>query len=111
MVIRRLAWLRVLVTALLCVAGLARPVSTRWDDAGTQRLREPSHVGAPSMRAEAARLDERTEDTRDVGPALVEPPLSIGPACCRSAGMVAIEDRSSGLDRRGRPRARGPPTA
>jgi hypothetical protein len=56
------AWLRLLVTALLCVTGVARPIAQRSDAANSVRAQEPMHVSAPGRDTEVSRLGRRTAD-------------------------------------------------
>jgi hypothetical protein len=56
------AWVRLLVTALLCVVGVARPIASRSDAAAALRGNEPMHVSSTTREAELCRERKRTVD-------------------------------------------------
>jgi len=103
------AWLRLLVTALLCVAGIARPVARPGDAASTVRVHEPMHVSAPGGKIELPRLGTRTSEDADDPNGIVEtlydgvasdPRLVEQPVARGARVASALYDLS---------RARGPP--
>jgi hypothetical protein len=107
----RALWLRLLVTALLCVAGLARPVGPQREANGV-RIGEPMHVSAPGRAAEVSRLgasgveDPSTETSGILDDALSSRRVASVPSVSRStrhADPCSAEHDGA--------RARGPPLA
>lgn len=58
-VLHRAAWLRLLVTALLCVVGVARPVAQMSDADAAKRSNGPIQVSASTREGELAALRKR----------------------------------------------------
>jgi hypothetical protein len=69
------SWLRLLLTTLLCVAGVARPIGHR-TDANAVRAAEPMHVSAPGRTIELSRVGTRfVDDPVGDGPATFASPV------------------------------------
>lgn len=107
----RLGWVRILVAALLCVVGVARPASARAHESSVRRGQEPVHVTTTGRRAEIVRIGERPDDfaadaTAIVAPTVVEV-VAHGPVVLLRPSRETISTRDR--DRLGR--ARGPPIA
>jgi hypothetical protein len=106
------AWLRLLVTALLCVVGASRPLAPCSSATSSVEANEPMHVSAATREGDRMMLRKRAanESTDDLAilvdarlERLVEARRSIDPGTSRDA-------RRSSADAE-RPRARGPPIA
>lgn len=108
---RRTQWLRLVLTALLCLAGVARPAPARWEAAGTRGQAEPMHLTTAAGRGEVVRVGKRSdESTGDV--------VGVVEAFERLIALDTsiVELRAPGVIRPPRSpwhraRARGPPTA
>jgi hypothetical protein len=104
--------IRLLVTALLCVAGLARPSGQRSESPAELRAGEPMELSAATREGEMSRVRKRGVDEPDGdSPAFVEDD------CDRDApGWNELErprqvDATHAVTTHERPRARGPPAA
>lgn len=108
----RFAWLRLLVTALLLVAGLARPVVASAQSSGARRDREPMQVAAATGHGELCRLSERrTSDPAADGQAVLD---ELAARATRARGRLAADSPSALVapqERVERVRVRGPPRA
>jgi hypothetical protein len=109
-VLHRAAWLRLLVTALLCVVGVARPVAQMSDAEAAKRANGPIHVTASSREGDLTALRKRiANDSRDEDASLVD----VRPGC--TGASLGCIDAGTSRDVRftstpeERPRARGPP--
>lgn len=103
------SWLRLLVTALLCVAGVARPVAHRCDASSAVRVHEPMHVSMPVRDAELSRIGKRAVDDLGDAPGLVAAPFVafVGqPSIVRPHAVDELRLPSAACERS---RARGPP--
>jgi hypothetical protein len=107
-VLHRAAWLRLLVTALLCVVGVARPIAQRSDADAAMRANGPLHVSASTREGELVALRKRAADDSSDD----EASLSEGRSLVVDRGRVEVgasrDDRSSRASVE-QPCARGPP--
>jgi hypothetical protein len=106
----RALWLRLLVTALLCVAGIARPVASSGDSNGV-RLGEPMHVSTPGRAAELSRFRaSRADDASGEADGILDDALRLHLASrsCATRSSRHVEPSSAIHDFA---RARGPPLA
>ena len=109
-VLHRAAWLRLLVTALLCVVGVARPVAQMSDAEAAKRANAPIQVSASSREGDLTALRKRiANESRDDEAILLDARTD-----CTAASLGCIDagtSRDVGLSSpfAERPRARGPP--
>lgn len=106
------AWLRLLVTALLCVVGVARPVAQMSEAEAAKRANGPIEVSASTREGDLTALRKRIgNETGDDEASLVDAPPD-----CIAASLGCIDVGTSDDARLTstlveRPRARGPPLA
>jgi hypothetical protein len=106
-----LGWLRLLLAALLCAAGVARPVAARCGDAGVRRGQQPVHAAATDRRAEVVRIGARADEIAGDAPALVANLDTIAAAFGRELGVRPPRGTLPSCLPRHLSRARGPPRA
>jgi hypothetical protein len=106
------AWLRLIVTALVCVAGLARPVAQRSDGPDAVRAPEPSQLSAAHRETELVRLRKRASEepgTDAIG--IVREEHALGRAAEQTFESIPDRDVDGRSAWQERSRARGPPLA
>ncbi|MCX4242008.1 hypothetical protein [Paraliomyxa miuraensis] len=106
------AWLRLLVTALLCVVGVARPLTQVSAAAAATRASDPAQVSTSARLGELSLLRKRVANdssTHEAGLVGARPSLVV--AAPRPVGVVASRDARASSTSVERPRARGPPIA
>jgi hypothetical protein len=110
MVPHRATWLRLLVTALLCVVGVGRPLAQRSEADAAVQANGPNHVSASTREGELVTLRKRVADpSNDDKASLVEaPPDRVAADRGRVDVGVWCDARRSSVSAE-RPRARGPP--
>lgn len=112
MVPRCAAWLRLLVTALLCVVGVARPLAAVSDDATAARASDPVHVSASVLHAELPVLRKRVaDDSRADEASLLGARAALVVGNRRPVVVDASRHARPSSASVERPRARGPPIA
>lgn len=106
------AWLRLLVTALFCVVGVARPLAQRSDADGdaARRASGPMHVTASTREGELTALRKRAADEwLDDEAGLVEVPPDRIAADLGRVDVGTWRDARPSSVYAEHPRARGPP--
>jgi hypothetical protein len=105
-------WLRLLVTALLCAAGLAHPAARRSEAPAELRAGEPMQLFAATREGEVSRIRKRgIDDPERNSQGLVEADDDPTAADTRVVDVRAFFAAVPGGSVRERPRARGPPVA
>lgn len=106
------AWLRLLVTALLCVVGVVRPVAQLSDAEAAKRASGPIQVSASTREGDLTALRKRiANESREDEASLVDarPDCSAASLGCIEAATSRDVHLTSSFAER--PRARGPPLA
>jgi len=111
MVLHRAAWLRLLVTALFCVVGVARPLAQRFDATAAVQANEPRHVAASTREGELTVLRKRGgAESSDDDALLAEVRPDRLSANHRHAELGASRDARPSSGYAEHLRARGPPS-
>lgn len=109
--LRSAHWLRLVVTALLCLAGVTRPPAARSDAVGSCGRSEPMHITASAGRGELVRVGQRNDEPTSESTAVIE---AFEQAIALESTLVDLHapqgTRPSDASPE-RARARGPPVA
>lgn len=105
----RLGWLRFVLAALLCAAGVMRPIADRWQDASARRSLDPVESRATDRRTELVSAGDRGEDLQGDTPSVLRLVALHTGAPDRGTALAtatASAPSDASIDRE---RARGPP--